>query len=271
MRKILFHIVFFMTVFSASAQKDTSRPHLSDDKYQPKFNKALIYDQNRSEDHVYHSGPQASRAIKVDPILLLRKTVALSFEKQFHDIALEGTIGYSYGMDNLLKAALEIGPYYTNYTNDIDLPTLIGAASNNEYGGLYLGGSFRYYWSPDHFDGFYVGLAARRSKFGFDVDPSNIRSVTTYNWKPGDNTTVNVSTTAGHILYGYQGNTGGKTCFISEFYFGTGLRLSRYTQVTVKDATTYGYPPGNILVPGTGTNTKMGLSFIAGWIIGFGF
>jgi hypothetical protein len=271
MRKFLFHIAFLLAMFSVSAQKDTSRPNLSDDKYEPKFNKALMYDPGRSIDYNSRGGPGISKAVKFDPTLLLRKTVAIGFEKQFTDIALECTVGYSFGMDNLLKWGLgTLTGDYTYFTGKVDLPTLIKGASSNEYGGLYLSASGRYFWG-EHFDGYYLGVAARQSKFGFDVDPYTLGSITGSNWQAGAATRVNVTNTAVHILQGYQTNNGGRKCIVSEFYFGTGLRLSRFTEISLNEGPNFGSPSNNTLIPGTGTNTKLGLSFIAGYIIGFGF
>lgn len=267
-------MIFFFCAFSLSAQKDTSRPHLSDDKYEPKYNKALSYNYRNGMDYGSGNKKYDTRAVKFCPSLLARKTFALGIEKQFTDFGMELNIGYCWGLDDILKiGVIALDEGYNYYSEKVDLLTLLSASSGNQYGGLYLAGSAKFLWSQgEAFDGYYIGVSGRHSNFGFDVDTKQLQENSSAVWTTGASNKIKISNSVFHVVQGYQWNGGKKRTIVQEFFIAFGGRYTKYTEINILEnynSTTY--TSSRTLLPTSYFSRSFGLSCAIGYVIGFGF
>lgn len=209
----------------------------------------------------------ATMVFKFNPFLLPRGTVALFAEaKLAKRLSVQFGAGGNYTYDWIQYSSIMDGTMEFSATSaGIDLINLYNRSSGSTGTGLFLSAGFRLYPFGNATKGFFIEPGFRYSKVDLamskyydeiEVKGSRLASIQQYNFQ---------------LLFGVQAQSRGKVKLTHEFYAGTGIRKTDYSdfrlvteQIDFDETITYYKKtpfPANIYLP----------ILLAGYVFGFGF
>lgn len=239
MRRFVLILVMLLAldVFSQKSGKNAdAKPHPSDSIYEPRYNKALS--ESKEE---YKKSKIFANAIKIEPTLLLRKVLVMSYERQFSAVSFEIGAGVCLGVDPIFKFGMaDLGMDLSFGLDEyLTLGDALSSSSGRESPGAYWHGIIKFFpFSHDYFEGGFFGLDTRHYSYSFNLSRTQVLSNTRKNLNNLSSEKFSLRTNSYNFLYGYQFLPGKSDKVTCEIYMGTGFHFTKYDLFELK---TVGY------------------------------